>query len=486
MKSLKDILYNVRLIEVSGDMESEISSIAFDSRDAVNGGLFVAIQGTQFDGHDFIESAIKNGVTAIVCKYAPIVPDNVALIKVEDPSGALGIIASNWFNNPSKKLELIGVTGTNGKTTTATLLHNVFTRLGYRSGLFSTVTNMIGEKEFEATHTTPDPIILNSMLSKMVEEGCTHCFMEVSSHSIIQQRINGLEFKGAIFTNISHDHLDYHGSFDAYIKAKKLFFDTLPSSAFALVNADDKRGKIMIQNTKAHKVTFGLKNIADYKARVLSNTFEGLELNIGGNEIWFNMIGDFNAYNILSVYGASVESGKSEEEVLTVLSDVRPAPGRFEQIKSDSNIIGIVDYAHTPDALENVLRTIQVIRTGNEKVITVVGCGGDRDKEKRPVMASVACKLSDKVIFTSDNPRSEDPEIIIEEMKTGVSPIDYKKTLSLVNREEAIKTACMMAVDKDIILVAGKGHETYQEINGKRLPFDDKVILEKMLELTKQ
>lgn len=486
MKSLKDILYNVRLVEVSGNMEMEIGSIAFDSREVLNGGLFVAIQGTQADGHDYIESAVENGAAAIVCKFAPVVPDDIALIKVEDPSQALGIIASNWFNNPSGKLDLIGITGTNGKTTTANLLHNVFTRLGYPSGLFSTVKNMIGETEYEATLTTPDPISLNSMLSKMIEDGCTHCFMEVSSHSLIQQRINGLEFKGAIFTNISHDHLDYHGSFDAYIKAKKLFFDQLPSSAFALVNADDKRGKIMIQNTKAHKVTFGLKNMADYKARILSNTFEGLELNIGGSEVWFNMVGEFNAYNILSVFGASIECGKNKEDVLTVLSDAKAAPGRFEQIKSASNITGIIDYAHTPDALNNVLRTIQSIRTGNEKVITVVGCGGDRDKEKRPVMASIACKLSDKVIFTSDNPRSEDPEIIIKEMKTGVSPIDYKKTLSLVNREEAIKTACMIAEDKDIILVAGKGHETYQEIKGERIPFDDKVILEKMLDLTKQ
>jgi UDP-N-acetylmuramoyl-L-alanyl-D-glutamate--2,6-diaminopimelate ligase len=465
-------------------MESEIRSITFDSRKVTHGDMFVAVQGTQVDGHDYIHDAVERGATAIVCKYAPTVPEGIALIIVENPAETLGIIALNWYDNPTGKLDLIGVTGTNGKTTTATLLHDVFTRLGYKSGLFSTVENRIGDSVHEAMLTTPDPITLHSMLSEMVKEGCTHCFMEVSSHSIVQHRISGLDFKGAIFTNISHDHLDYHGSFESYIKVKKQLFDQLSSSAFALVNADDKRGRIMIQNTKAHKVTFGLKNISDYKARVLSNTFEGLELNIGGSEVWFKMIGDFNAYNILSVYGASIELGMGQDEVLTVLSEVKPAPGRFEQIKSDSKIIGIVDYAHTPDALNNVLKTIQAIRTGNEKVITVVGCGGDRDKDKRPVMASVACKMSDKVIFTSDNPRSENPESIIEEMKSGVSPMDYKKTITMVNREEAIKTACMLAADSDIVLVAGKGHETYQEIKGKRYPFDDKLVLRKMIELT--
>jgi len=482
MDLLKDILYNVRLIEVSGDMEIEINGIAFDSREVKNGFLFIAVQGTQVDGHDYIDQAIQKGAIAVVCKYSPEVPDGVALIKVDYPSMALGYISSNFYKNPSHKLELIGVTGTNGKTTTATLLYDTYTKLGYTSGLFSTVENKIGEEVIEATHTTADPITLNKILARMVESGCSHCFMEVSSHALVQNRVAGLKFAGAIFTNISHEHLDYHGSFEAYIKSKKIFFDFLPASSFALVNIDDKRGKIMLQNTKARKVTYGLKNMADYKARVISNTFEGLELNLDGKEVWFKMVGDFNAYNILSVFGASVENGQNKEDVLTCLSEVSPARGRFERVLSSNKIIGIVDYAHTPDALKNILSTIQAIRTGNEKVITVVGCGGDRDRKKRPVMASVASKLSDKVIFTSDNPRSENPEDIIEEMKTGVSPVDFKKTLVNADRKEAIKMAVMLANKKDIILVAGKGHEKYQEVNGVKHPFDDLSVLGEMLE----
>lgn len=481
MYLLKDILYNVRLIEVSGYMEAEISGITFDSREVKAGFLFVAVKGTQVDGHDYIEKAIQKGAIAVVCKYAPDISDDVAMIKVEDPSNALGIISSNFFGNPSHKLDLIGITGTNGKTTTASLLFNTYTKLGYKTGLFSTIENRIGKHVIKSTHTTPDPISLNSILAKMVKQGCTHCFMEVSSHSVVQNRIAGLKFAGAVFTNITHEHLDYHGSFEAYIKAKKAFFDLLPASSFALVNVDDKRGEIMLQNTNARKVTFGLKNMADYKARVLSNTFEGLELDLDGQDVWFKMVGDFNAYNILSVYGASMENGQNKNEVLKCLSEVSPAPGRFERISS-GDIIGIVDYAHTPDALKNVLSTIQSIRTGNEKVITVIGCGGDRDKEKRPVMASVACKLSDKVIFTSDNPRSENPKTIIEEMKTGVSPIDFKKTLENADRKEAIKMAVMLADKNDIILVAGKGHEKYQEVDGVKHPFDDLTVLSEMME----
>ena len=481
MYLLKDILYNVRLIEVSGYMEAEISGVTADSRDVKAGFLFVAVEGTQVDGHDYIDKAIEKGASAVVCRYAPEISDDIALIKVEDPSKALGIISSNFFGNPSSKLDLIGITGTNGKTTTASLLFDTYTKLGYKAGLFSTVENRIGSHILKSTHTTPDPIALNSILAKMVEQQCTHCFMEVSSHSVVQNRIAGLKFAGAVFTNITHDHLDYHGSFDAYIKAKKAFFDILPTASFALVNVDDKRGTIMLQNTKAKKTTFGLKNMADYKAKVLSNTFEGLELHIDGQDVWFKMVGDFNAYNILSVYGVSMENGQDKDEVLKCLSEVSPAPGRFERI-SIGDVIGIVDYAHTPDALKNILSTIQAIRTGNEKVITVLGCGGDRDREKRPVMASIACKLSDKVIFTSDNPRTESPEAIIEEMKTGVSPIDFKKTLVNADRKEAIKMAVMLADKKDIILVAGKGHEKYQDVDGVKHPFDDLIVLSEMME----
>jgi UDP-N-acetylmuramoyl-L-alanyl-D-glutamate--2,6-diaminopimelate ligase len=380
---------------------------------------------------------------------------------------------------------VIGVTGTNGKTTIATLLFDLFSGLGYNCGLISTVENKIGEEVKESTHTTPDAIQIQALLAEMLKKGCSHCFMEVSSHAIDQRRIFGIEFDGAVFTNISHDHLDYHNSFEEYINAKKLFFDILQKDAFALVNVDDKRGRIMLQNTRANKKTYAIRNIADYKAKVLSNTLEGLELNINQNEVWFKLIGDFNAYNLLAVYASAIELGEIDKDVLTLMSEIDPAPGRFEQLQSASGVLAIVDYAHTPDALKNVLLTIKTIRTGNEKVITVVGCGGDRDKEKRPKMASVACNYSDKVILTSDNPRNENPETIIEDMQKGVSPTNYKKTLTHINREEAIKTACMLAENHDIILVAGKGHEDYQEIKGVRHPFDDKLVLGKMLELTK-
>jgi UDP-N-acetylmuramoyl-L-alanyl-D-glutamate--2,6-diaminopimelate ligase len=467
-------------------METDIKGIAFDSRKVGKGDLFIAVSGTQVDGHDFIDDVIKKEVFAIVCEKLPAaLNDNVAYIRVENSAEALGIIASNYYGNPSKDLHIVGVTGTNGKTTTATLLFDLFRGLGYKCGLISTVENKIGEEVKASTHTTPDSIQIQVLLAEMLKKGCTHCFMEVSSHSIDQRRIFGIEFDGGIFTNISHDHLDYHKTFEEYIKAKKLFFDILPKAAFALVNVDDKRGKIMLQNTRARKKTFAIRNTANYKAKVLSNTFEGLELNVDRNEVWFKLIGDFNAYNILAGYGAAIELGESQEDVLTLLSEMDPAPGRFEQLKNASGVLAIVDYAHTPDALENVLLTIKTIRTGNEKVITVVGCGGDRDTEKRPKMASVACDYSDRVILTSDNPRNEDPEKILEDMQKGVSPVNFKKTLTLVDRKEAIKSACLMAESNDIILVAGKGHENYQEIKGVKHPFDDKLVLGKMLELTK-
>ena len=396
----------------------------------------------------------------------------------------MGIIASNFFGNPSEKMKLTGVTGTNGKTTVATLLYKLFAALGHRSGLISTVENRIVDQVIPSTHTTPDPIQLNELLRRMVEEKCTHVFMEVSSHAIDQERIAGLKFVGALFTNITHDHLDYHLTFENYIKAKKKYFDELGSDAFALVNADDKRGMVMMQNTKATKYSFGLKKMVDFKAKIITNSIEGLELELAGKTVWFKLIGDFNAYNLLAVYGAAVLLGEDSDEVLVKLSSLEGAVGRFELVLPGSKKIAIVDYAHTPDALKNVLETIAQFRSGNEQVITVVGCGGNRDRTKRPMMASIACRLSDKVVLTSDNPRDEDPMEIIKEMQTGVMPTEARKTLIIADREEAIKTACMMAKEKDIILVAGKGHETYQEIKGVKYPFDDREVVERMLKLT--
>jgi len=485
MPALKEILYMVNLLEVSGDMDREVAGIGFDSREIGNGDLFVAITGSREDGHDFISQSIQNGAKSIVCERFPSkLNKEVTYVKVDNSSTAFGIVASNYYGNPSSRLVLVGVTGTNGKTTTATLLYDVFRKLGYKVGLISTVDYRVDNEVLQASQTTPNVLKINDLLSKMISKECTHCFMEVSSHSLDQERIFGLEFTGTVFTNVTHDHLDYHNTFDNYIKSKKKLFDGLPSTAFALVNADDKHWKIMLQNTKARKRTFGLKHMADYKAKILSNTFQGLGLRINQNEVWFKLIGEFNASNIMAVYGASIEVGESAQKVLPFLSEAVAAPGRFEQIFSKSSITGVVDYAHTPDALKNVLKTIQAIRTGNERVITVIGCGGDRDKAKRPIMASVACKFSDKVILTSDNPRSEDPGSIIEDMKEGVGPVYFKKTLSMIDRKEAIKTACLLADSKDIILVAGKGHENYQEIKGVKYPFDDKVVLSKMLSVT--
>lgn len=483
MKDLKDLLYNVNIKAVTGSTNVTVSSLTFDSRKAQNGSVFFAIKGTVNDGHQFIPAAIEQGCTIIIAEEETNVPDNVNLIVVESSSRALAVMANNFYDEPSKQLKLIGVTGTNGKTTISTLLFELYTKLGYQCGLLSTVVNKICEEEIPSTHTTPDPISLNKLLHQMVEEGVSHCFMEVSSHAIHQNRIAGLHFAGGVFTNITHDHLDYHKTFKEYLNVKKSFFDTLPKSAFALVNVDDKNGEVMLQNTKARKRTYALKSIADYKAKVLENQFSGLLLTINGTELWSKLIGDFNAYNLLAVYGVSQELNEDPTEVLTVLSQLESVDGRFQHFTSTSGITAIVDYAHTPDALENVLKTIDNIRTKNETVFTVVGCGGDRDKAKRPLMADIACKLSDKVILTSDNPRSEDPNKIIEEMMEGVDGSQFRKTLSITDREQAIKTAVSMAEPNDIILVAGKGHEKYQEVNGVKHHFDD---METLTELFKK
>ncbi len=484
MKKLNNILYNVSLKAVSGSTDVSFNNLCFDSRKVKKDDAFVAVKGTQVDGHIYISKTIEQGATVIVCEVLPeILEENVTYIEVKKSAEALSIMAANFFDNPSKKLKLVGVTGTNGKTTIATMLYQLFSQLGYKSGLLSTIENRIGDKVLKATHTTGDALQLNENLAEMIKQGCTHCFMEVSSHALDQKRTAGFEFSGALFTNISHDHLDYHKTFDAYIAAKKLLFDGLPKSAFTLVNTDDKRGRIMLQNTKATKSSYSLKSASEFKGKIISNSLNGLEMNIDNRSIWFKLFGDFNAYNILSVYGAAILMGEQADEVLTVLSNIDPVPGRMEVVPNMVKITALVDYAHTPDALKNVLDTISGLRTGNENVITVVGCGGDRDKDKRPLMGSIASEMSDKVILTSDNPRSEDPNAIIDEMKQGVGASNKRKVVALVNREEAIKTACLLASPNDIILVAGKGHEDYQEINGERLPFDDRKVLSEMLNL---
>ncbi|MBR0570970.1 UDP-N-acetylmuramoyl-L-alanyl-D-glutamate--2,6-diaminopimelate ligase [Microvirga sp. STS03] len=476
---LQTLLHNVQVLNTIGSLDVPVESITFDSRKVQAGVLFVAVRGVQADGHAYITKAAEANAVAIVCEELPEEKNPaVTYVMVNNSAEVLGQLASNFYDNPSAKLQLVGVTGTNGKTTSVTLLHKLFRELGYHVGLLSTVQNQIDEEIIPATHTTPDAVTLNELLAKMVKAGCTHCFMEVSSHAMVQQRVAGLTFAGGVFTNITHDHLDYHGSFDEYIRAKKSFFDMLPKGAFALVNADDKRGSVMVQNTKAGIHEFSLRKATEFKARIIDNTIQGLHLDIDGNEIWCKLIGAFNAYNLLGAYGVAVLLGEDPTETLTVLSALDSAAGRFDYIVSDAQITGIVDYAHTPDALENVLNTIQQIRTPLQKVITIVGCGGNRDAAKRPVMADIACRLSDKVILTSDNPRFEEPQTILADMQKGVKPLDYKKTLSVLDRKEAIKTACMLAEPDDIILVAGKGHETYQEIQGVKYPFDDKQVLQ--------
>ncbi|PJJ80339.1 UDP-N-acetylmuramoyl-L-alanyl-D-glutamate--2,6-diaminopimelate ligase [Mucilaginibacter auburnensis] len=475
MRYLSDILKGVPFTELQGSADVEISAVVFDSRKVVPGCLFVAVQGTVVDGHDYIEQAVKQGAVAIICEELPAhVTGEIDFLMVANSAKILGRVAANFYDNPSDKLKLVGVTGTNGKTTVATLLYQLFRELGYKCGLLSTVENQINGKIIPSTHTTPDPVALNSLLNDMVEQGCDYAFMEVSSHAVAQHRIEGLNFAGGIFTNLTHDHLDYHKTFDNYRDAKKAFFDGLPKSAFALTNVDDRNGNVMLQNTKAHKKSYALKNMADYKAKILENQFGGLLLMIDGEEVWFRMVGSFNAYNLLAVYTAGMLLEQDKSKVLTALSKLSGAEGRFDYVVGPDRIIGIVDYAHTPDAVQNVLSTIHDIRKGNEKVITVIGCGGDRDKTKRPIMAKVACEWSDKVILTSDNPRTEDPIAIIKDMEEGVDAAFKRSTVSIVNRREAIKTACMLAQPGDIILLAGKGHEKYQEINGVKNHFDDK------------
>lgn len=478
MAKLKDILYTVALEQVVGSTELEIAAIQFDSRQVKKGALFVAIRGTLSDGHAYVDDCIQKGAVAIICEAMPSVfKEGVTYIKVSNSAIALGVIAANFYHHPSKKLKLVGVTGTNGKTTVATLLYKLFRELGFKVGLISTVENQINDQIIPSTHTTPDPLALNHLLSEMVNQGCDYCFMEVSSHAIAQHRIAALSFTGGIFTNITHDHLDFHKTFDNYIKAKKAFFDGLDKSAFALTNADDKNGLVILQNTQAHKKTYGIKSLTDFKARIIENQFSGLHLDMDGEEVYFKLVGTFNAANLLAVYGTALLLDQDKTKVLTILSRLNGAEGRFDYLIAPNQVVGIVDYAHTPDALENVLTTIDHIRSKNEQVITIIGCGGDRDKTKRPLMAQTACDWSDKVILTSDNPRSEDPEQIIREMQTGVSPVNQRKVLSITDRREAIKTACHLAKPGDIILLAGKGHEKYQEIKGVRTDFDDKKIL---------
>ncbi|SDS07654.1 UDP-N-acetylmuramoylalanyl-D-glutamate--2,6-diaminopimelate ligase [Mucilaginibacter mallensis] len=480
MKYLSEILEGLAFTELQGSADTEITAVVFDSRKVVPGCLFVAVKGTVVDGHDYIDQAMKDGATVIICEDLPAhTASEVDFLMVANSAIALGIVAANFYDIPSAKLKLVGVTGTNGKTTIATLLYQLFRDLGYKCGLLSTVENQINGKIIPSTHTTPDPVELNRLMDDMVNAGCDYCFMEVSSHAVAQHRIVGLQFAGGIFTNLTHDHLDYHKTFALYLKAKKTFFDELPKSAFALTNLDDKNGNVMLQNTNAHKKTYGLKNMADYKAKILENQFGGLLLQIDSEDVWFKMVGTFNAYNLMAVYAAAMLLEQDKAKVLTILSKLTGAEGRFEYVIAPNKIIGIVDYAHTPDAVQNVLSTIHDIRKGNEKVITVIGCGGDRDKTKRPIMAKVACEWSDKVILTSDNPRTEDPAQIIKDMEEGVDPAFKRFTISITDRREAIKTACHLARPGDIILLAGKGHEKYQEINGVKNHFDD---MEELLE----
>jgi UDP-N-acetylmuramoyl-L-alanyl-D-glutamate--2,6-diaminopimelate ligase len=472
---IEEILIGIPVIGVAGKKSVDISGIEFDSRKVKKDSLFVAVKGYKTDGHEFINSAVSSGASAIICETLPENHDkNIYWIKVADSAKALGIVASNYFGNPTSSLRLVGVTGTNGKTTIATLLYRMFLKLGYKCGLFSTVCNYINEKEYEATHTTPDPIQLNHLLSMMVAEGCDFAFMEVSSHSADQKRIAGLKFAGGIFTNLTHDHLDYHKTFDNYLAAKKSFFDTLPSESFALVNIDDRNGRVMLQNTAARPYTFSVRGMADYRCNIIEQGFEGMGLKIQGQEIWTRLIGDFNASNLLAVYAASELLGADKKEILPVLSDLHPVTGRLEIIKSTGGISGIVDYAHTPDALLNVIGTINKIREGGVQLITVVGAGGDRDRTKRPKMAAISAEGSNKVILTSDNPRTEDPEKIIDEMEAGITPDLKRKTLRISDRREAIKAAVMFANKGDVILIAGKGHETYQDVMGVKHHFDDR------------
>lgn len=479
MVLLKDILTGLETVRVTGDTATEVLALSIDSRKVQSGTVFIAITGTTVDGHTYIDTAIANGATVIVCEKLPAATkEGVVYVHVKDCAYAAGVMADDFYGNPSARMKVVGVTGTNGKTTTTTLLYQLFKALGYKCGLISTVQNHIDEVVEVATHTTPDAISVQRLLGRMADAGCEYVFMEVSSHAIHQQRIAGLRFTGAAFTNITHDHLDYHKTFDEYIRVKKQLFDNLPSTAFALTNADDKRGMVMLQNTQADKHGYSLKAPVTFKGKVLENNLTGLVMMVDNTEAHFRMIGTFNAYNLLAVYGIAILLGEDKMQVLSVLSNLHGAAGRFETLQSDKDgILGIVDYAHTPDALINVLATINQLRTKGQQLITVVGCGGDRDSAKRPIMAQVACEHSDRAILTSDNPRGEDPEAILNEMEAGLSATQKRKALRITDRKEAIKTACALAQPSDIILVAGKGHETYQEIKGVKHPFDDRQIL---------
>ncbi len=485
MKKLADILLNIKPLEVIGNKNIQLSGLAFDSRKVEKGFLFIATRGTVTDGHNYISIAIEKGANCIICEDIPKnIDSEICYIKVRNSQESLGMIAANWYNNPSIKLKLIGVTGTNGKTTTASLLHTLFSDIGYSCGLISTIENKIESHSFVATHTTPDALQINELLSKMVLTGCSHCFMEVSSHALAQKRTAGLTFAGGIFTNLTHDHLDFHKTIAEYIKAKKQFFDHLPKSAFALTNIDDKNGMVMLQNCKAQKHSYSIKNLADFKGRIIENQLSGLHLQINEHDIYCRLVGQFNAYNLLAIYGTAILLGDSEEDILPALSNLQSVAGRFDYQQSTEGIIAIVDYAHTPDALQNVLETINQLQSEDGKIITVVGAGGDRDKSKRPEMAKIAARLSDRLVLTSDNPRSENPEEILADMQTGLNDEQHKRCLIISHREEAIKTAFFLAHKGDIILIAGKGHETYQEIKGIRYHFDDKDVINKLFNKT--
>jgi UDP-N-acetylmuramoyl-L-alanyl-D-glutamate--2,6-diaminopimelate ligase len=485
MMTLDEILKDIEVVSLTGSGKTVISGIAFDSRQVCTGFLFVAVRGTKTDGHEFIKTAVESGAAAILCERLPEKTDkNISWIVTTDSASALGTCASNLYGNPSSLLKLTGVTGTNGKTTIATLLYRMFSNLGYKCGLFSTVCNYIVNNELPATHTTPDPVQLNKLLAEMVDSGCEYAFMEVSSHAVDQKRIAGLKFTGGIFTNLTHDHLDYHKTFDNYLAAKKRFFDILKPGAFALTNIDDRNGKVMIQNCRAEKYTYSVRGMADFRCSVIEQRFEGMGLRFDGEEVWTRFIGDFNAANLLAVYGASLLLGAEKREVLTIMSDLRSVAGRLETVPSSTGISGIVDYAHTPDALLNVIETINKIRQGSGQLITVVGAGGDRDKTKRPKMAEISARGSSRTILTSDNPRTEDPEKILDDMAAGLTPEITNKVLRIADRREAIRTAVMLANTGDVVLVAGKGHEPYQEINGVKHHFDDREELAKAL-LTK-
>jgi len=482
VSQLKDILYKVAIESVHGSTDLTIEKIEFDSRKVSYNDVFVAIKGTLSDGHQFIDKAISLGASVIVCEVLPTtLSEKCTYVKVQNSNQALAFLSANYYDNPSEKLKLVGITGTNGKTTIASLLYQMFKKAGYKVGLLSTVKIMVDEVEYKATHTTPDSLTINKYLDEMVAVGCEFCFMEVSSHGIHQKRTESLHFEGGVFTNLSHDHLDYHETFAEYRDVKKSFFDGLPKSAFAITNVDDKNGEVMFQNTAARKKTYALKTYADFKAQILENQLTGLVLKINNEEVWTKLIGSFNAYNILAIYGVALELGIESTEALRLLSELESVSGRFQFVVSTTKITAIVDYAHTPDALENVLKTIENIRTKNEQLFTIVGCGGDRDKTKRPIMANIAASFSDKAIFTSDNPRTENPQTIIDEMEAGVEAHNYKKTVAILDRKQAIKTACQMANSGDIILIAGKGHETYQEIKGVRQDFDDMQIVQEIL-----